>query len=379
MDDKYLLKWYLINPGWGFLPLLVFVFLDNFISQQFAFACGIFANIIGVGIFSFLFRNTVQQFMLYLTGLVLLCYAIIMYFPISSQLTNYPALTIEMIWLILLTTLIPFRPAILSRFVERTDGTYSISLRNSVKEFLFVSTILRPLLTIHLLVTLAYYLITNNYEQGIIQTILDKEMFIVLCVGIFIYEMIRLKFISDKLRNETWLPVVDAKGKVIGRIARSESLSRHAAKYTHPLVRCVVMHKGMLYLKERKHGLHSELKKIDIPFFKLVVFRQTIEQALQKLIGPKFKQYGEEPRFLLQYLFDNGKAKNLVSLYLINVKSEALAAELGRDLGKLWTVRQIDENIDAGIFSEYFEQEYVYLKNTVLLAESLRNQDVAER
>lgn len=379
MDDKYLLKWYLINPGWGFLPLLVFVFLDNFISQQFAFACGIFTNIIGVGIFSFLFRNTVQQFMLYLTGLVLLCYAIVMYFPISSQLTSYPALAIEMIWLILLTALIPFRPAILSRFVERTDGTYSISLRNSVKEFLLVSTILRPLLTIHLLITFAYHLVVDNSDVGIAATILDQEMFIIICVGIFIYEMIRLKFISDKLKNETWLPVVDAKGKVIGRIARSESLSRHAAKYTHPLVRCVVMHKGMLYLKERKHGLHSELKKVDIPFFKLVVFRQTIEQALQKLIGPKFKQYGEEPRFLLQYLFDNGKAKNLVSLYLINVKSEALASELGRDLGKLWTVRQIDENIDAGIFSEYFEQEYVYLKNTVLLAESLRNLDIASK
>ncbi|MGL5563679.1 MAG: hypothetical protein ACRDCN_13830 [Tannerellaceae bacterium] len=379
MDDKYLLKWYLINPGWGFLPLLVFVFLDNFISPQFAFACGIFTNIIGVGIFSFLFRNTVQQFMLYLTGLVLLCYAIVIYFPISSQLTGYSALVVEMIWLILLTALIPFRPAILSRFVERTDGVYSVNLRNSVKEFLFVSTILRPLLTIHLMITFAYHLVVDNKEMGITETILDKEMFIIICLGIFIYEMIRLKFISDKLRNETWLPVVDVKGKVIGRIARSESLSRHAAKYTHPLVRCVVMHKGMLYLKERKHGLHSELKKIDIPFFKLLVFRQTIEQALQKLIGSKFKQYGEEPRFLLQYLFDNGKAKNLVSLYLINVKSEALAAELGRDLGKLWTVRQIDENIDAGIFSEYFEQEYVYLKNTVLLAESLRNLDVAER
>lgn len=379
MDDKYLLKWYLINPGWGFLPLLVFVFLDNFISQQFAFACGVFTNIIGVGIFGLLFRNRVQQFMLYLTGLVLLSYALVVYFPISSQLVNYPALTIEIIWLILLTILIPFRPVILSHFVERTDGTYSISLRNSVKEFLFVSTILRPLLTIHLLVAVTYYIVIDDYDTGIATTILNKQVLIIICIGVFIYEMIRLKIISDKLRNETWLPVVDVKGKVIGRIARSESLSRHAAKYIHPLVRCVVMHKGGLYLKERKHGLHSELKKIDIPFFKLVVFRQTIEQALEKLIGAKFKQYGEEPRFLLQYLFDNGKARNLVSLYFINIKSDALAAEQGRNIGKLWTVRQIDENMDAGIFSEYFEQEYVYLKNTVLLAESLRNQDVAER
>lgn len=358
------------------LPLLCYVVLLFVTTQKIAYGVGVILNVLLVLFFRYFLKKG-HQFMLYITGITMVLYGVITYFPAGFSLINYPVLTVEILWLVILTCVIPFRPYVLSKFVERSDNRYSIDLKYSIKEFLLISVMLRPLITIHLLIIFAYHLITSEPLLDMVYT--NQVIFSGIILGLFVFESIRLKLISNKLSNETWLPVVDTKGKVIGRIARSESLSRHAAKYTHPLVRCVVMHKGMLYLKERKHGLHSERKKIDIPFFKLVVFRQTIEEALQKLIGPKFKQYGEEPRFLLQYLFDNGKAKNLVSLYLINVKSEALASELGRDLGKLWTVRQIDENIEAGIFSEYFEQEYVYLKNTVLLAESFRNQDLAEQ
>ena len=38
--------------------------------------------------------------------------------------------------------------------------------------------------------------------------------------------------------------------------------------------------------------------------------------------------------------------------------------------GKLWTSKQIEENLGSGVFSEYFEQEFAYLQNTVLLAEN---------
>lgn len=39
--------------------------------------------------------------------------------------------------------------------------------------------------------------------------------------------------------------------------------------------------------------------------------------------------------------------------------------------GKLWTTKQIEDNLNSGIFSEYFNEEFAYLQNTVLLAENL--------
>ena len=38
--------------------------------------------------------------------------------------------------------------------------------------------------------------------------------------------------------------------------------------------------------------------------------------------------------------------------------------------GKLWTSKQIEENLNQGIFSDYFAQEFEYLQNTILLAEN---------
>lgn len=41
-----------------------------------------------------------------------------------------------------------------------------------------------------------------------------------------------------------------------------------------------------------------------------------------------------------------------------------------RRSGKLWTAKQIEENLSSGVFSEYFEKEFAYLQNTILFAES---------
>ena len=61
--------------------------------------------------------------------------------------------------------------------------------------------------------------------------------------------------------------------------------------------------------------------------------------------------------------------KHLVHLYTIRLANERQLAELAQERGKLWTVKQIEENLGKSVFSSYFEKEFAYLQNTVLLAE----------
>ena len=77
------------------------------------------------------------------------------------------------------------------------------------------------------------------------------------------------------------------------------------------------------------------------------------------------------PRFLIRYTFENEKVKHLVNLYVMCVRSEKVMDQIKQPNGKLWTSKQIEENLGSGVFSEYFEQEFAYLQNTVLLAEKL--------
>ena len=46
--------------------------------------------------------------------------------------------------------------------------------------------------------------------------------------------------------------------------------------------------------------------------------------------------------------------------------------KLNLEGGKLWSATQIEDNIGTGIFSECFELEFEYLKNTLLLAQRFK-------
>ena len=55
---------------------------------------------------------------------------------------------------------------------------------------------------------------------------------------------------------------------------------------------------------------------------------------------------------------------------MICIRNEEQLNLIKEDGGKLWTPKQIEQNIGTGLFSELFEKEFPYLQNTILLAES---------
>ena len=159
------------------------------------------------------------------------------------------------------------------------------------------------------------------------------------------------------------------KGKVIGCIARSVSRSL-PKKYYHPIVRIAVIHNGMLYLMKRSKDAFVSPDTIDYPFHSYVLFRHSIESTVRESVGELAEQQDVNPRFLIRYTFENEKVKHLVSLYVICLRTEEQLSQCKRAGGKLWTAKQIEENLQSGVFSEYFEQEFSYLQNTILLAEN---------
>lgn len=151
-------------------------------------------------------------------------------------------------------------------------------------------------------------------------------------------------------------------------MARSVSRSL-AKKYYHPIVRIAVMYRGMLYLVKRSSEEYVSPGTLDYPFHGYVLFHHSIERTVKEMIGPLAADKRIAPRFLIRYTFEDEKVKHLVSLYVINLGDEALLEQIKHPGGKLWTPKQIEENLASGIFSSYFDKEFPYLQNTVLLAE----------
>lgn len=62
----------------------------------------------------------------------------------------------------------------------------------------------------------------------------------------------------------------------------------------------------------------------------------------------------------------------MIFLYVSIIDDEEKFNSLELKDGKLWTEKQIEENRNSNIFSECFELEFEYLKNTVLLNYKLK-------
>lgn len=94
-----------------------------------------------------------------------------------------------------------------------------------------------------------------------------------------------------------------------------------------------------------------------------------MESTVREAIGDPDGKKDINPRFLVRYTFENEKVKHLVSLYVICIRTEEDMERFKQPEGKLWTSKQIEENMDSGIFSEYFEYKgewFAFYHNSAL-------------
>lgn len=366
----YKVKKGLDNQALGLLPLLLFMLLDNYISYLISFAIGFTFCIGSIFLFHVLSKDKVYQFLLLPTAATLVIYSVFLCLKLDPILFIYSPLITEVLFVVVLAVTGFFKRLVLQRIRDSKHPTYRRTLlRTTLNEFYFVSQILQNLYTLHLFIIILYGILPESMQSPGIERFLYRELALVIGVAVIIYEQIRLLLMRGSLRKEMWLPVLADDGKVIGCIARSVSRTV-SKKHYHPVVRIAVVYQGMLYLVKRGKEAFVSPDMLDYPFLSYVLFRHSIENTVKETIGCLSKEKDVNPRLLLRYTFENEKVKHLVSLYVICVHTEEQLALCTSKKGKLWTAKQIQENLGSGVFGEAFEKEFPFLQNTILLAES---------
>jgi hypothetical protein len=162
----------------------------------------------------------------------------------------------------------------------------------------------------------------------------------------------------------SWLPVVNETGTVQGKVEMSIGLSGN--QYLLPVVRVAFLHKEKFLLKPS-----AATRQFDYPYERYLRFGESLEKGLHET----FMQNGgtgELPaRFVLRYI--HRKTNRLIYLYICNITDESVLQDTHLKEGKWWTSQQIEDNLDAGIFSPYFEEEFEFLNATVLTATRIMN------
>ncbi|WP_280771190.1 hypothetical protein [Parabacteroides sp. PH5-17] len=357
------------NQALGLFPLLVAMFLDIFYSYKIAFTAGISLCFIGFLTLFLLRKEHYNLFLLIPTTLTLILYSFFFFFDLKSFLNDYSPLVAEIL-LVVLLAFIGFSKRGLITGVKKSSLPMHTrnQTRHTLNEAYFIAQVIQNLYTLHLFVILMYIHLPESSPQA--DALLYTYLGVIILALVIIYGQIRTHMMNRNLKKEVWLPVLGEKGQVIGSMARSVSRSS-SKKYYHPIVRVAVIYNGMLYLTRRDKSEYVSPELLDYPLYKYVLFHHNIESTLQETLGELSKDSSITPRLMIRYTFENDNAKHLVSLYTIRLQSEEQLRQFAD--GKLWTPKQIQDNISAGVFSEYFEKEFPYLQNTILLAESVCN------
>ncbi len=362
------------NQALGILPLLLFLLLDNYISYLQAYTVSAIFCVLSMFVFHILRKDKIYSFMLLPSFLTLILYAFFLIFMrVEEVLAVYTPLITEILLIIVLTVVKIVKKPLLQSVRDAQhpayEKTHNLTMLN---EFFFIAQIFRNLYILHLLGIAFYNILPEEMKDIRFNRFLYRDMGLIIGVAVIVYEQIRLLMVRGRLKKEMWLPVLNDKGSVIGCIAYSVSRLL-PKKYYHPIVRIALVHKGMLYLAKRNEYAYVSASMIDYPFYRYVLFRQSIEAAAQEAVEGLKTLVGKiQPRLLIRYTFENERVKHQVSLFVICIQDEQVIEQYKQvQDGKLWSIQQIEENLGKGIFSVYFEREFSYLKNTILLAENL--------
>lgn len=350
------------NPAFGLVPMFIFSILVLYADPRIATGVTLLLSVAGY--------FTVKKYSRFIYDISIITFAVSFLFSFSvfPRLPVFNRFAIVEIFFVICLVIIRLSRG---KIVSRVAKGRNLMLKNYLKESFRVAFQTQYGLLLHLLFVLLIFMFDatgGRYINGRAMVMVSQ----IILLGIMMMETVRLYILDKKLYQEEWLPVVTEKGNVTGRVAKSITRDMKN-RFMHPVVRLALIYKGKIYLQVRDQERLLNPGKLDYPFEKYMEFNDKVDETLRSSIRKECCGNEIPLRFLLKYIFENDITKRLVFLYVSVIEDENVFNNLHLQGGKLWTVSQIEDNMGTDIFSECFELEYEYLKNTVLLAYQFKN------
>lgn len=349
------------NPVFHLFPLLLFLIIDDFFGMNLAWKISFPVALILV-LYVYYFYNRIFTWHIIFTFM----FVSISLIAGSQMLFSIPPilkhLVFEIVVLIYLLIFILFRKPIqhfISGYISKL-----IPMTNNFDEiFRFIKIIFVVLVlfvTIHL---------SLNYSQPKNSEVLLKMLqyvYMSVLVFLIVSEILRVQIVRAKLLNEEWWPIVSDQGKIIGSIQHLTSLS-DKNKYIHPVVRVMIIDKGMILLQKRTVNNIVDSGMWDTSISNHVKTGENIEQCVDRTSKEHYSLEGFKYMHLSNYTLEVSNEFQYVFLFVSCQLIDLTPNLKFIDQAKWWTQQQIEENLQSGIFPENFKIEYDLLKRSGLL------------
>ncbi len=156
-------------------------------------------------------------------------------------------------------------------------------------------------------------------------------------------------------------PVVDAQGNIISSATRAEC--HNGSKLLHPVVHLHLFNSaGEIYLQRRPLWKEIQPGKWDTSVGGHVDYSETIAAALIREVREELGITDFVPEFILSYLFESEREKELVYVYRALYDGEVYPSD-ELDGGRFWSMSEIAGAIGCGVLTPNFEQEFERLRS----------------
>ena len=275
---------------------------------------------------------------------------------------------------LLLDFFFPYNIALISGLIAYSIFFFVVVyvLRNKQPYTIYVSAFI-----FIILIVLVYQLFPAEYRTKQLDRFVYFSLLFSFLSLYIINELIHFFLEKRKLIRNDWLPIVNEVGTVQGRMTLSMSHSS-GNKHLHPLVRIVLIHNGMLYLTTKNSLAVDGSKQLDYPFETLLRYKESLDEGVKRAFEENGGNKDLPYSYLFRSLFKSQRSNRLVYLYVSNISNKNQVNQLCLGNGKWWMCKQIEENLGKGLFSGCFEQEYEFLKNTVLMADRLMRMETSK-
>ncbi|MDR0427913.1 MAG: hypothetical protein LBH12_04845 [Dysgonamonadaceae bacterium] len=367
---------HLLMPIMGMMPLMVFFLFNSFSSYNVTLIITVISLLVSFPLKGCIFKQKINFTVYIATISIFLLVLFSLFSPFDYLYETKASVFLGIFLSITLFVFLRLKDYFKIRILQKDGIEEGLKILQLDTEFYVVKLALY-IQGSYLLVTLFYQLLPDNYHSSFADFCIYHGIVLLFIFAHIIYEFSHWNFLKKRLSDEIWLPIVNESGAVKGKVALSVSLFS-GNKYLHPVVRVALINKGKLFLQERKDHFLNQVHQLDYPFERSLLFEETLDEGVKKAITKNGGSSELPYRFIFRYVYKDSETNRLIYLYACNILDDKLLDYLHLETGKWWLNKQIEENLNTGLFSPYFEKEYELLNTTVLMAERLMQEHERE-